>query len=115
MSKSTESLVMVWSSQDREVALNMVFMYTYNAKAKGWWPDVRLIVWGAATRLLAQDHELQEYVKKMGDVGVVLEACKKCADNYGVSSRLEELGINVYYIGEQLTAYLRDGRHVLTF
>jgi len=112
---SEDSLVVIWSSSDREVALNMTFMYTYNAKAKGWWPDVRLIVWGPACRLLAGDAELQDYVRKMAGAGVVLEACKKCADNYGVSPQLEQLGVNVYYIGEQLTAYLRDGRHVLTF
>lgn len=31
-----EKLVIIWSSADREVALNMVFMYTANSKKFGW-------------------------------------------------------------------------------
>ncbi|RLB28776.1 MAG: DsrE family protein, partial [Deltaproteobacteria bacterium] len=32
-----DTLVVLWSSGDREVATRMVFMYTLNAKRKGWW------------------------------------------------------------------------------
>lgn len=110
------SLVVLWTSADREVALNMVCMYTFNAKVKGWWDDVRLIVWGPSQKLLAEDEELQEYVRRMGETGIVLEACKKCSDQYdGVSAKLEQLGINVYYIGEKLTSYLKEGRKVISF
>ena len=34
-----EKLVILWTSGDREVALKMVFMYTYNAKKYGWWDE----------------------------------------------------------------------------
>jgi len=47
--------------------------------------------------------------------GVELLACKACADRYGVSKRLEELGINVIYMGEPLTGYLKSDYAVLTF
>ena len=43
-----DRLCVIWSSGDREVALKMVFMYTYNAKAKGWWNTVRFVIWGPA-------------------------------------------------------------------
>jgi len=115
MNNAKNSLVVIWTSADREVALCMVFMYTFNAKAKGWWEDVRLIIWGPSQTLLAEDEELQEYVKRMGEIGVILEACKKCSDNYGVSVKLEQLGINVYYVGEALTSYLKEGRKIITF
>ena len=110
-----DSLVVIWSSGDREVALKMAFMYAFNAKSKGWWKDVRLIVWGPSTKLLSEDGELQEYMRRMKDAGVVLEACKTCSDQYGVSEQLEELAIAVYHIGETLTTYLKDGRRVITF
>jgi hypothetical protein len=110
-----DSLVVVWSSGDREVALKMVFMYTLNAKLKGWWEDVVFIVWGPSARLLNEDTELQEYLVRMKSAGVVLEACRACADMYGVSENLEAMGIDVKFMGTPLTTYLKEGRKVVTF
>jgi hypothetical protein len=110
-----DSIVVLWSSGDREVALNMVLMYTYNAKKRGWWDDVRLIVWGPSSKVLSEDQELQEKIREMQEAGVLVEACKACADRYGVSEDLEQLGINVYYIGKQLTAYIKEERSIITF
>lgn len=108
-------LLVVWTSGDREVALNMVFMYTYNAKKNGWWKDVRLVVWGPSAKLLSQDTELQEYVKKMKDAGVEFLACKACADTYKVSPALAALGVEVKYMGAPLTEMLKSGWTTLTF
>lgn len=113
MSQTDDSLVVLWTSGDREVALNMVFMYTLNAKRRMWWGDVRLIVWGPSAKLLSEDRELQGEIAQMIEAGVVLEACKACADRYGVSADLEQLGIDVRYMGIPLTEYLKNGRHVL--
>jgi hypothetical protein len=115
MANPSEKLVVLWSSGDREVALKMVFMYTFNAKRNDWWPDVTLIVWGPSAKLLSEDAELQGRVKALKEAGVVLEACKACSDLYGVSEKLQGLGIDVKYMGQPLTAYLKEGRHVVTF
>jgi hypothetical protein len=108
-------LVVIWSSSDRDVALKTAFMYTYNARRHGWWEKVTLIVWGPSARLLEKDRELQEYVKKMKEDGVELEACKACSDMYGCSEALEKLGIDVKYMGAPLTAYLKGDSSVITF
>ncbi|MBE0712873.1 MAG: DsrE family protein [Candidatus Aminicenantes bacterium] len=108
-------LVVLWTSGDREVALKMVFMYTLNAKLNKWWTDITFIIWGPSSKLLSSDAELQEEIKKMKEAGVVLEACKACADQYGVSRKLQELGVDVKYMGQPLTRYIKEGRHVLTF
>jgi hypothetical protein len=110
-----DRLVVLWTSGDREVALKMVFMYTLNAKLNKWWTDVTFIVWGPSSKLLSSDAGLQDEIKKMKEAGVVLEACKACADQYGVSGKLQELGIDVKYMGQPLTRYIKEGRHVLTF
>lgn len=39
-----DKLVVLWTSGDRDVAMNMVFMYTLNAKLAGWWQDVTFIL-----------------------------------------------------------------------
>jgi len=110
-----DKLVVLWTSADREVALKMVFMYTYNSKLKGWWDDVTLIIWGPSSRLLSMDKELQDYVKKAQDAGVKFQACRACADMYGVSEKLEALGVEVIYMGEPLTKYIKSGCNVITF
>ena len=108
-------LLVVWTHGDRESALNMVFMYTLNAKTNNWWKDVRLLVWGPSSKLLSQDVELQDYVKKMKAAGVELFACKACADIYGVSGKLAELGLDVKYMGAPLTEMLKTGWVTVTF
>ncbi len=114
-SHDQEKLVVVWSSGDREVALHMVFMYTKNSKLKNWWKDVCLIVWGPSAKLLTEDKELQDELKELQKAGVELQACKACADRYGVSEQLADLGIEVIYMGNPLTEYLKGGCSVLTF
>jgi len=111
---ASDKLVVLWTSGDREVALKMVFMYTYNAKARGWWEDITLVVWGPSAKLLTEDKELQEYLAKIMEAGVTVKACKGCSDQYGVSEELEELGITVLYIGKELTDYMKEGREMLT-
>jgi hypothetical protein len=113
MSTGTGSLVVLWTSGDREVALKMVFMYTLNAKLRQWWEKVTLIVWGPSAKLLSEDGEIQAYVAKMKEAGVILEACVTCADMYGVSGSLAQMGIDVKKMGVPLTGYLKEGCAVL--
>ena len=113
--KDVEKLVVLWTSGDPEVAKKMVFMYTYNAKKNGWWKDITLIIWGPSAKLLTEDVELQETIKNMGEIGIHLLACKGCADQYDVSEDLENLGIEVKYIGVELTDFIKGDYHLVTF
>jgi hypothetical protein len=115
-SDQQDALVVLWSSGDREVATKMVFMYTLNAKRRGWWNNVTLIVWGPSAKLLTEDTELQDRIQEMKQTGVGLLACKACSDSYGVSEDLERLGVEVKYMGEPFTQILKDERQrVITF
>ena len=116
MSKMEKNkLVVLWTSKDREVALKMVFMYTLNAKLRGWWEEINFIVWGPSANLLSQDEELKDHILKMQEVGIKIMACKACSDSYGVSEQLEHLGIDVRYMGEPLTAFLKEEYTTITF
>jgi hypothetical protein len=108
-------LGVLWTSGDRDVALKMVFMYTLSAKRQAWFDEVRFIVWGPSSKLLSVDEELQAGIAEMGEAGVELVACKACADSYGVSGKLEELGIEVKYMGVPLTEMLKGDWIVVTF
>lgn len=109
-----DKLVILWTSGDKEVATKMVFMYTYNANKYKWWDDITLLIWGPSAKLLTEDIELQDYVKKMKSEGINLLACKGCADIYEISEKLEEIGVTVRYTGVDLTNYIKE-RHVITF
>ena len=112
---SLDKLIIIWTSGDKKVALSMVFMYALNAKKREWWKEVCLIVWGPSAKLLADDLELQEYLARMKEAGVEIEACKTCAEIYGVTNQLEEFGIDVKLMGIPLTEYLKNGYKVMTF
>jgi hypothetical protein len=111
--ENAAGLVVLWTSADREVALNMALMYAKNSRLQGWWDAVRLVVWGPAARLLARDGEIQAEVAACREAGVHVQACRACADRYGVSARLAALDIEVLYMGEPLTRCLKGGWKVL--
>ena len=111
----TSKLGVVWTSGDRDVALKMVFMYTLNAKSRNWFDEVRLVVWGPSAKLLSVDEELQQEIARMKDAGIELVACKACADSYGVSEKLEQLGVEVKYMGVPLSNMLKQDWKVVTF
>lgn len=110
-----DQLLIVWTSGDPEVAHKMVFMYAYNAQKNGWWKQITLLVWGPSAKLSSEDTGIQESLREMKEEGVELIACKGCADRYGVSEKLETLGIEVKYTGTYLTDFIKSGRKVITF
>ncbi len=110
---ANEKVVIIWTSADKEVATNMVLMYAENAKKYNWWEDITLVVWGPSQNLLLKDKELQEIVNRIRESGVVVKACKGCAERYGIVDAIAKLGVIVEYI--DLTGYIKEGRNVLTF
>ncbi len=110
-----DTLCILWTSGDPDVALKMVFMYANAAKQNGWWSQVELIVWGPSAKLASENTEIQESLAKLMKAGVKTEACKACADQYGVSEKLAKLGIDVKYMGVPLTEILKSNKKLLTF
>lgn len=114
MADNSNKLAVLWTSGDPEVAEKMGFMYTYNAKKQGWFDEVVLIIWGPSAKLLAENKMLQDYVKKMQEAGVIVEACTACAHMYGVEDDLKKMGIDVKGMGIPLSNYLKEGWQTLS-
>jgi hypothetical protein len=112
-STAKDQQLILWTSGDREVALKMVFMYALNCQKRSWMDQVRVLVWGPSGKLLVEDKELQEKLKELKSAGVELYACKGCADLYGISDQLTQLGITVMYTGQMLADLQKTGWHVL--
>ncbi len=113
--KLPDKLLVVWTSADRDVALNMVLMYVHNAQRNHWWAQVTLLIWGPSQLLALHDAEVGEKIAEMAQDGVRLIACRGCADKYGISDELGARGIEVFGTGPTLTEWLKSDSRVITF
>lgn len=93
----------------------MVLLYGSVILPRGYWDEAHLMIWGPSARLLAEDEQLQEMLKTVQQNGVSTSACVVCSDDYGVSERLQELGVVTEHTGERLTQALQDDWKVITF
>jgi hypothetical protein len=107
-------LYVLWTNDNPITAEKMVFMYTVNSLIHGWWEKVTLIIWGAPTKLVSEDANIQKKIKEALDAGVHITACKACADQLGVTEILEKLQIEVKYWGIPLTEILKNNEQLLT-
>jgi hypothetical protein len=109
-----KKLNVLWTTDNKTTVLTMLAIYVLNSKARGWWDDVNVIIWGASAKLVASDTQVQMEVLEMIHSGIHVEACKDCSDVCGVSDELERLGVEVRYMGVSLTNYMQSGEMLLT-
>ena len=109
-----EKLNILWSTDNKDTVFHMLSMYATNSKKNNWWDEVNLIIWGASAKLVGEDTQVQTEVMEMIASGVNVEACKACSDNFRVSEKLIQLGVNVRYMGEALTEYLKSNDKLIT-
>ena len=108
-----EKLTILWTSNDKETFMNMVAMYSLNSIKSGWWDEINIIIWGSSTRLSGENEEVQQELKKLIEAGIVVEACKACADKMKFTSTLENIGITVKYMGK-LTGIIKNDEKLIT-
>jgi hypothetical protein len=111
--RPTARQAVLWTSGDPEVAHRMALMYCQASHDNKWFDEHQLIVWGPSARLLAADKDLQQKVRQMLAKGITVKACIVCAESYGVTAKLRELGIEVRPMGKPLAELQRAGWHVL--
>jgi hypothetical protein len=104
----------LWTTDNKETAMNMVLLYAHNAKIHGWMKEVSILVWGASQKLIIQDKEIQEKIKVMIDDGIKFTACLKCAENMEIAEGLEACHIDLFYTGELLSNWIKSGETVIS-
>jgi hypothetical protein len=109
-----EKLNILWTTDNKDTVFNMLIMYATNSKTKGWWKNVNVIIWGASAKLVANDTQVQSEVLEMINQGIQVEACKECCDRAKVTDKLIKLGVNVRYMGEPFTEYIKSDEKILT-
>jgi len=115
LENQSDTLCILWTSDDPDVAIKMVFMYAIAAKQNKWFDEVELIIWGPSSKLTSENKEIQDYIAIMQKNGIKIEACRACADSYGVTDKLKSLGIDVKYMGQPLTEILKSDKKLMTF
>jgi len=108
-------LLIIWSTEEKEVAKKMVLLYSSVILPRSYWDEAILMVWGPSARLLSQDKELQDKIQEIAQTGVKVQACVVCTDDYDVSEELENIGIELTHTGEMLTQALQSDWKVITF
>jgi len=108
-------LLLVWSTEEVEVAKKMILLYSSVILERGYWDEAHLMIWGPSARILAKDETLQSMLKTVQASGVETSACVVCSDDYGVSEKLRELGVKTIHTGELLTEALQSDWKVITF
>lgn len=111
----SDTLVVVWSSGDPEVAEKACLMYAHAAKKYNWFKEVILIVWGPSEKLLTENVKLKEKVASMKKDGIIVEACIACSNMYGVTNDLKSCQVDVKGMGVPLTKYLKRGYKVISY
>ena len=109
-----DELLILWTSNNKETSFNMVFMYAENSKLYNWWKEVTLLIWGASSKLVSDDKEIQKYVEELIKNGVRVIACKQCVENLDIVEKLEKQNIEVFYTGEFLSDWLKSNRKIIT-
>ena len=97
------------------MAKKMVLLYGSVILPRAYWDEAHLMIWGPSARALAANEELQIMLKTLQESGVATSACVVCSDDYGVSKKLESLGVETTHTGELLTEALQNDWKVITF
>ena len=112
---ASDTLVVLWSSGDPDVAEKACLMYAHAAKRNSWFKEVILIVWGPSEKLLVENAMLKDKVSAMKKDGVIVEACIACSNMYGVTNDLKVCEVDVKGMGVPLTRYLKRGYKIISF
>lgn len=109
-----DKLNILWTNSDELMFDKMVAMYARNAKINGWWNEITVLIWGSTAKLAAESELIGLRIQELLQVGVTVVACKSCSDSLGTTNKLEQMGIDVKYLGEELTRILKSDEKLLS-
>ena len=109
-----ETLYILWTNADPVTANLMVFMYAENSMRYHKWGNITIIVWGATTKLVAEDELIQRRIRALQELGVHFSACITCAEELGVTETIRSLDIDLVKWLNPLTELLKGNKRLIT-
>ena len=104
----TDKVLIIISTSDAGKAQTGA-MYALNSLKHGWMEDVKLILFGPAQDLILQDEKFRNLVQQYQEIEENVVACKFISDRDEKSEALDKIGIQVKYVGEMISNYIKDG------
>ena len=111
---SNEKLTVLWTSGERDVALKVVLRYVENVVNNQLWPSIDLLIWGPSVQLAADDDNIKLQLENMIAKGVKVKACIVCADEYGVNQMLDDIGVELTMVSDELTHIIQEQKPLLS-
>ncbi|TFF91869.1 DsrE family protein [Candidatus Thorarchaeota archaeon] len=102
-----DKVLIVIASGDEDKCLTGL-MYAKNAIKYEWLTEVRVVFFGPAQGLLINNKKVADSAAELAKFGKAL-ACKFISDRDGQSAGIEDLGIEVQYVGEDVSEMIKDG------
>ena len=103
---SDKALVII-ATGEAEKALTGL-MWSTNALRFGWMEDVRVIFFGPAQKLALENDEVKEMAQGLAEAEKPI-FCKFISDRDGNSEQLEQMGMDVQYVGQIIADFIKDG------
>lgn len=103
-----EKLTVLWTSGEKDVALKVVLRYIDNVLEKQDWKQVELLIWGPSVQLAGDDESVKFKLEGLIQKGLKAKACIVCAEEYGVTKVLEDMGVELSMVGEEMTHIIQD-------
>jgi hypothetical protein len=103
----SSKIISIISTGEKEKALTGI-LYSTMAKAQGWMDEVKVVLLGPSEKLAATDPQVQDALKQaMANTSPV--ACKFIADQQGITQKLEELGLDIQFVGDIISNHIKEG------
>lgn len=107
-------LNILWMNADPITAEHMLLMYSNNSLKMKMWDKLTIIIWGATSKLVANDPNIQKLIKEAQDVGVEFLGCIACAKSLETVDKLTELGIELLPMGKPLTELIQNDAYLIS-
>ena len=108
-----DKLLVIVSTGEKAKALAGI-AYAANALKQRWLGDVKVGFFGPSEALIAQDADVQRAAAALPEDASPF-ACKFIADQAGVTNQLASLGLDVHYVGETISRYIKEGYLPMVF
>lgn len=105
---SKDNLLIVLSSQKKEILNNFPLLYSSVVLERKYWKSCHLMFWGPSIKTLAKSKKMQKKIKIIQDSGVKMSACIVCVQEYDLIKKIKNLNITINHTGELLTKALKD-------
>ncbi len=106
-------VLVIVSTAEKEKALTGI-MYAVNAQKNKWVEDLKVIFFGPFENLMCEDEEVAKAASRLRDYETPI-ACKFLSDRDGISEKLENMGVNVDYVGSLISGYIAEGYAPMVF